>query len=224
MIRSPRDYTAYGISIRSSLALPFVPLLGPPTGEADVVISFGKVPATIQTPIIRGRIWEAPENIFLMNVPGVARYLVTGGRNVTVDPCGGSDMNLGVFLAGTVFVGLLQQRGLTTFHASAIATETRGAVRGPFQHRQIVVARSTAQSWLSHAERRRDGGNVGRGRVTHGAPAAPYLSLHVAACGYAGHGGEHAERRKVREGIEKSMLYWSNGSTLRRCLSTPSIS
>ena len=61
-----------------------------------------------------------------------------------------------------------------------------GTVRGPLRHRQIVVARRTARSWLSHAERRRDGGNVRRCQANHGATR---LSLHAAAGGYAGHYG-----------------------------------
>ena len=133
MTRSFRHYRAYGLHVRSPLDLPFAPLPGPPSGEADVTVSLGKTPAALPNPITRKRrrkaacTWEAAKDTFLMNVPGVAGYLATGGRYVTVDPECDSDRKIGVFLAGRVLVSLLQQRGLTTFHASALATET-GAV------------------------------------------------------------------------------------------------
>ena len=58
---------------------------------------------------------------------GVARFLVTNGRDVLVEPCGENDHDLGVFLTGSVFAALLQQRGVVTLHASAVETEA-GAV------------------------------------------------------------------------------------------------
>ena len=133
MTRSFRHYRAYGLLVRSSIDLPFPPLPGSPSGEADVTVSLGKTPASLPNPITRKRgrkaayNWEAAKDTFLMNVPGVAGYLATGGRYVTVDPECDSDPRLGLFLAGRVLVALLQQRGLSTFHASAIATET-GAI------------------------------------------------------------------------------------------------
>ena len=57
----------------------------------------------------------------------MARYLVTGGRDVRVEPCGGSDHEVGVFLTGPVFAALLRQRNVVAFHASAIETDV-GAV------------------------------------------------------------------------------------------------
>ena len=130
-----RDYTAYGLRVRSALALPFRPWSGPPAGEADVTIRFGPTPAalprplhthTIQ-PIERGIRWEASPGAFLLHVPGLARYLVTAGRDVVIESCGGSAHDVSAFLTGTVLAALLQQRGLVTFHASAVATGT-GAV------------------------------------------------------------------------------------------------
>ena len=133
MTRSFRHYRAYGLRIRSPLDLPFAPLPDSPSGEADVTVFLGKTPAALPNPITWKRrrkaalTWEVAKDTFLMDVPGVAGYLATGGRYVTVDPECGSDRKIGVFLAGRVLVALLQQRGLTTFHASAVASET-GAV------------------------------------------------------------------------------------------------
>ena len=136
MTGSSRDYTAYGLHIRSALALPFEPLPGPPAGEADVTIRFGPTPAALprlrdtdmMKPIERGMLWEAAPGAFLLHVPGVARYCVTAGRDIGIEPCGGSDRSaVSSLFTGTVLAALLQQRGLIPFHASAVATGT-GAV------------------------------------------------------------------------------------------------
>ena len=136
MTGSSRDYTAYGLYIRSALALPFEPLPGPPAGEADVTIRFGPTPAALprlrdtdmMKPIERGILWEAAPGTFLIHVPGVARYCVTAGRDTVIEPCGGSDRSaVSSLFTGTVLAALLQQRGLISFHASAVATGT-GAV------------------------------------------------------------------------------------------------
>ena len=135
MTRSFRTYTAYGLHVRSALALPFQPVPGPPAGEADVTIRFGPTPASLPRPLLThtmkpiesGILWEATPGAFLMHVPDLARYLVTAGRDIVIEPCGGSVHGMSTFLTGTVLAALLQQRGLTTFHASAVMTDT-GAV------------------------------------------------------------------------------------------------
>ena len=130
-----RDYTAYGLRVRSALALPFRPWPGPPAGEADVTVRFGPTPAALpcpldthtMQPIERGIRWETSPGAFLLHVPGQARYLVTAGREIVIESCGGSAHDVSAFLTGTVLAALLQQCGLVTFHASAVATGT-GAV------------------------------------------------------------------------------------------------
>ncbi len=62
-----------------------------------------------------------------MLVEGVARYLVTNGRDVLIEPIGGDDDVVGLFCAGLPFTTLLQQRGVAALHAAAVATEA-GAV------------------------------------------------------------------------------------------------
>ena len=57
-----------------------------------------------------------------MQLKGVARYLAAGGRDVLVEPLGADDGGVGDFFPGTPFTALLQQRGVATLHAAAIAT------------------------------------------------------------------------------------------------------
>ena len=119
-------YTAYGLRIRSEIAVPFSPAA--PEGEPDVSICIGAVPAAPAPPESGPqRPWTAAPDIFLLNVDGVARYLVREGRDIVIEPEGGSDKALSAFLLGSALAACLQQRRILTLHASAIETRA-GAV------------------------------------------------------------------------------------------------
>ena len=123
MSRRLYDYTAYGLHVRSPFALPFFSSLsGLPHREPDVTVRIGAAPASLPAPADRHGLWESAPGAFLLDVPGVARYRVTDGRDVLVEPRGGGDHEVGVFLTGPVFAALLQQRGVVTLHAGAIET------------------------------------------------------------------------------------------------------
>ncbi len=123
--RPPRDYTAYGLSVRSPIPLPFTPVHR--AGQPDVTVRIGATPAALPSPVVKQRFREAAPGAFLLTVDGVARFLVMNGWDILVEPCGENDHDLGVFLTGSVFAALLQQRGVVTLHASAVKTEA-GAV------------------------------------------------------------------------------------------------
>ena len=123
MRRPEYGYTAYGLHVRSPFPLPFFTSLpGLPHREPDVTIRIGAAPASLPAPADRRGLWESAPGAFLLDVPGVARYRVTDGRDVLVEPRGGGDREVGVFLTGPVFAALLQQRGVVTFHAGAVGT------------------------------------------------------------------------------------------------------
>lgn len=125
MSPAARDYAAYGLRIRSGIALPFA--AASPAGEPDLDIRIGAAPATLAAPRFRRRTWEAASGRFLMHVEGVARYFVREGREITVEPAGDDAGARNAFLLGSVFAACLKQRGILTLHASAIATDA-GAV------------------------------------------------------------------------------------------------
>ncbi len=127
MSRPLHRYAAYGLRVQSPIALPFAPASSTPDHEPDVTIRVGAAPPALPAPMDKRGHWESAPGAFLLNVDGVARYLVTAGRDILVEPRGGGDRDMGVFLAGSVFAALLQQRGVVTFHASAIETGS-GAV------------------------------------------------------------------------------------------------
>ena len=113
-------YAAYGLCICSEIALPFG--VAPPKSRPDVTIRFGPTPETLGASGERYGLWQSIPGAYLLDVDGVARYLVTGGREIVVEPTGNGDAAVSVFLLGSVLAACLQQRGIVTLHASAIET------------------------------------------------------------------------------------------------------
>ena len=119
------DYRAYGLIFRSDLELPFRSAAA--GGQPDVRLRLGPVPDTLPAARIRFGPWELAPDDFLMCVAGVARYRVTGGAEIVVDPDTVVNDEVASFVPGSVLGACLQQRGIVTLHASAVATPA-GAV------------------------------------------------------------------------------------------------
>lgn len=120
--------TAYGLCIDSALALPELTPAG--DGQVDVRIRFGRVDeaglagGTQVGPFA----WASAEALWL-NVPQVARYRVSSGREILIDPAPGiDDDSLRLFLLGSCFGALLFQRGLLVLHGNAVQIGDRGLV------------------------------------------------------------------------------------------------
>ena len=203
MSRALRDYTAFGLRVRSSVALPFRPS-STTRSEPDVVVRFGAAPASLPAPVVKRRFWEAAPGAFLLTIDGVARYHVTDGRRILIEPCGGSHHDVGVFFVGSVFAALLLQRGVVPLHASAIATGAGAVLLGG----SSGVGKSSLLAALSkrgHAMLADDvtGVIVDRSRPV-ALPAFPDVRLWsdaVDALDWRTRAG-----RQVREGIEKFIL------------------
>ena len=210
MPQSFRDYTAYGLLFRSALVLPFRPLPGPPAGEADVTIRFGPTPAApphsrdthTMKPVERGILWKAAPGAFLLHVPGLARYYVTMGRDIVIEQYGDSAHAVSMFFTGTVLAALLQQRGLVTFHASAVATGT-GAVlfagkSGQGKSSLLAALIKRGYTMLSDDTTAVEVGADGQSRVL-----AAFPSLRLWADVLDALGEERTPKKLVREGTEK---------------------
>ena len=128
-------YLAHGLRLRSAIELPLPPSAPLDSSRPpDVVIRYGDVPAALRQPIAKRRLtsvgrrgfWEATRSAFLMDVENAGRFHVEGGREVRLRPNASLD-EVGQLLVRVLLPLLLQQRGLTTLHASAVATSA-GAV------------------------------------------------------------------------------------------------
>lgn len=125
-------YRAYQLLFSSEFPIPEMtktePHDGTETRDPDVVITISDFPDHLPAPLGSSAVHEVNADSLLIRVAGVGRYLVTEGREVSIDPDPlASDHDIRVYLLGTCVGALLHQRGFLVLHASGIATE-RGCV------------------------------------------------------------------------------------------------
>jgi hypothetical protein len=66
---------------------------------------------------------------FLLRIPGIARFLLTAGRDIAFEPEDGvSPGEIAIFVIGTVFGILLHQRRRIVLHASAVCVNGRAVL------------------------------------------------------------------------------------------------
>lgn len=115
-------YSCYGLNITSELALTELETKPTLDGAPDVTIRLSDVPASglPDSTQIAPFIWLR-DGAFLFEVPSVARFLISGGSDIAIDPAPGIDeASVRVFLLGSAFGALLLQRGLFVLHGNAI--------------------------------------------------------------------------------------------------------
>jgi len=97
--------------------------------NADPIhIRYGSVPDALVDPRGQGVDYEAKPGQFLLWLDGIARYLVSEGKEIVIEPAPDScEDEIRLFLLGSVLGALLHQRGRLVLHGSAIETK-RGAV------------------------------------------------------------------------------------------------
>ena len=99
-----------------------------PNFLSDIQIETASVPKILNGATARGVLWQAAAGRFLLDVPGVARYLVEDGKQISIEPIPQADKTeVDFFLQMTPLASLLFQRGTLAFHAAVAATR-HGAV------------------------------------------------------------------------------------------------
>ena len=119
-----RDYSAYGLTIHSELALPeLLPGTGSSSGSGDdVVVRFGAIdPIPTELDASGCGFWSTDREAchFLEKV---GAFLVRGGREIVIDPVPGvEDRLLRLSLLGPALALVLHQRGFLVVHGSVVA-------------------------------------------------------------------------------------------------------
>lgn len=126
------SYLAYALQFESEIELPElieadVRLVTDPKARVRVVL--GSVPTSIENGTLiaeresevgRSSLWAAPNEV-LLSMAGVGHYLVRDGNLIMVQPDeAAAPSDVRVFLLGTCFGALLQQRGFLVLHASGV--------------------------------------------------------------------------------------------------------
>jgi hypothetical protein len=110
-----RDYSVFGLRIRSELKLPEL-FRAETDAVPDVTIRLGDIDANENQPGL-----HALDDALLFVVADIGRYRVADGRDILVEPQPGvPERNLRLYLLGSVFGVLLHQRELLPLHANAI--------------------------------------------------------------------------------------------------------
>jgi hypothetical protein len=120
------NYFAFGLNIESEIECPS--LIASDGSDPDLFVRLGSVPNELDKAQERSAFYEISAKQFLMKIDQVARYLVCGGNEITVEPhpsAAAKDVRL--FLLGSAMGALLFQRGVWPLHGSAIAMQ-KGAV------------------------------------------------------------------------------------------------
>ncbi|NOU18057.1 MAG: hypothetical protein HOO91_10935 [Bacteroidales bacterium] len=119
-------YKAFGLTIQSEIELPELSLF---IGKADINISLGTTPKTLENPLFTGVRFLTKHNEFLLKVDRIANYYVTGGNQITIELMPDVDFaDVRLFLLGSAFGALIHQRGLLPFHGSSVNINNSGVI------------------------------------------------------------------------------------------------
>ena len=198
-------YRLHGLAVETAIHFPEL-LPGSPEHPPDFVIRLGKAPAALANPQQRGVCYEAQPGQLLIWLDGVARFLVTDGRTITVDSDPAAPASeIRRLLLSSPLGALLLQRGLLPLHASAISTD-EGAIL-------FLGGPCTGKSTLAAMFRRR-GFKILSDDLTairfseEGVPwALPgYSQLRLWPDSLAAIGEDATRLARIREDIEKRLL------------------
>jgi hypothetical protein len=114
-------YDVHGLVLASEVPLPELELRQrEATGEPDIRLAMGPLPVgprrTTDLPYVHAQNGQA-----VLKIPGAGRYLISGGRDLLIEPEADADPSyVRLFILGSALGLLCQQRGLLPLHASAI--------------------------------------------------------------------------------------------------------
>lgn len=127
-------YRLFGLLIESELPLP--ELAGQQQDgaeqEADITIRLGST-------------GNENGSAFKLDIDGVARFVIAGGRSITVDPApGAGEADIRLFLLGSAMGAALHQRGILPLHANAVVMDSKAVA---FTGRS-GAGKSTLAAWF----------------------------------------------------------------------------
>jgi hypothetical protein len=117
------SYQAFKLKILSELYFPeLVAYSTEEIGPHDVHIYFGKVnPEGLANSKSHYLYVQGTDNALWLHIPSIARFLITDGCQIIIDPSGNVDQeSIRVFLLGSCMGALLMQRNLFLLHGNAI--------------------------------------------------------------------------------------------------------
>jgi energy-coupling factor transporter ATP-binding protein EcfA2 len=122
------NYRISGLSVSSQMELPGAIATPAHGGGAEVTVRFAPVPKGLDGTTACGPTWDMDGETFLLRVPRLARFLISGGSDICVElESGATARDASGFVLGTSIGILLHQRGALVLHGSAVAKDGRAA-------------------------------------------------------------------------------------------------
>jgi hypothetical protein len=122
---SVHHYRAFGLHLRSEVLLPELSAIGPSAQPPQIEIEINDA-GNLCGPHYCDGVSSIVRDDYLLNVPDVARYRVSQGRKIVVEPCRkASEESVRAYLLGTALGVCCHQRDLLPLHASAIVVGDR---------------------------------------------------------------------------------------------------
>lgn len=121
-------YRISGLNVSSGVELP---MMAQPESDVpvDVWIDVGAVPERLDHVTHRGANWSVCRDGFLLDLPGIGRFLSAEGRRITLSPAPGMLVDdIRVFATGSALGAILYQRGALLLHGSAVIRDGRAFV------------------------------------------------------------------------------------------------
>lgn len=117
-------YTVFELIVESELEIPELPSSN--ELKSDVHIYFSNLQA-MKHEIASDQFYRLEEERFILDVPKVARYQVSSGKRIDVDPENGAAIeSVKLFLLGSCMGVLLHQRSILPMHGSVITDGKTG--------------------------------------------------------------------------------------------------
>lgn len=119
-------YLISGLSVASEIELSGVASSPNIASTPQVCIFKGTAPENLPEASSTGLNWMLAKEHFLLNVPKIARFCVSRGSEIIVEPCPGvNEATVVPFLLSSAFGALLHQRGECVLHASVVSHENK---------------------------------------------------------------------------------------------------
>jgi len=160
-------FRAYGLAVKSSIALPHVPVCETAGGACDVEIIETSVPPRLTDPEMVYRYWSARDGELLLNVPNVGRFYITNGSLIRFERGAGAALDdIAPYLLGSCFGAILHQRAALALHAASVCRGGRVF---------LICGRSGAGKSTTTAHLRARGGDMLCDDLAVIRAEAPYL-------------------------------------------------
>ena len=122
-------YRISGLVVSSEILLPGASQWDGGSSHPDIIVRRAPVEPKLFQAVRKGPAWETNGEQFLLNIESLGKFLMRSGGEILFDPDGNSDLGgIGLFVLGTCFTVLLQQRGYLILHASAVSVNSHAVL------------------------------------------------------------------------------------------------